>query len=199
MEAVDARSTRQQILKTAFGIVHREGFRGAGLNDIVRQTGLTKGAFYHHFPNKMALGYAIVDEVLEGIVRSTWLAPLAATDDPVGTLQEILLNQCDALGTEQIELGCPLNNLAIEMAPLDQGFQQRVQKVYAAWRDAIASAMRRGLAAGTVSRNVRPDDMAAFFLAALVGCQSQAKTAQDPELLASCSQQIVRYLESLKP
>ena len=32
------------------------------LDDVVAATGLTKGALYHHFPNKQALGYAVVDE-----------------------------------------------------------------------------------------------------------------------------------------
>ena len=52
--------TRELILDTAFRAFMKKGIDGISLNEIVKQTGLTKGAFYHHYRNK--------DELLEEFV-----------------------------------------------------------------------------------------------------------------------------------
>ena len=62
------RSTRQEILESAFQEIHRNGFQAASLTSILERTGVTKGALYHHFPNKQALGYAVLEEVVKDTV-----------------------------------------------------------------------------------------------------------------------------------
>ncbi|HUR32546.1 MAG TPA: helix-turn-helix domain-containing protein, partial [Vicinamibacterales bacterium] len=81
-------STRQRLLVTAFGEVYRRSFQSASLNEIVARARTTKGALFHHFDGKHALGYAIVDELLAPILNERWLAPLADTDDPITALQK---------------------------------------------------------------------------------------------------------------
>ena len=71
-----AAETRHNLLEAAFDEIHRTGFQAASLHRILRRTGLTKGALYHHFPNKLALGYAVVDELLGPYLEQNWLAPL---------------------------------------------------------------------------------------------------------------------------
>jgi len=55
--------TRSKILFAAYKEIHLHGFQAASLNNILAHTGVTKGALYHHFPNKTELGYAVIDEV----------------------------------------------------------------------------------------------------------------------------------------
>ena len=53
-----AQRTRQQIIETAATAFAGRGFDGVALNDIVRASGLTKGAFYFHFASKEELALA---------------------------------------------------------------------------------------------------------------------------------------------
>ena len=71
--------TRRRILEAAFKAMYRNGFQGMRLDEVIAATELTKGALYHHFPNKRALGYAVVDEILYGQVDENWLSPLRST------------------------------------------------------------------------------------------------------------------------
>jgi AcrR family transcriptional regulator len=79
--------TRTKLLGAAFAEVYRHGFQAASLNGIVAAAGVTKGALFHHFAGKQALGYALVDEVVGPLLMERWLAPLATTDDPIAALQ----------------------------------------------------------------------------------------------------------------
>ena len=92
----------------------------------------------------------------------------------------------------------PLNNLAQEMSPVDEGFRKRINHIYNVWRGGIAQALMRGQANGIVRTDIHPGETAAFLVAAMEGCMGMAKNARDPELLFNCGKSLIGYLESLR-
>src|SRR5262245_17166568 len=150
-----AETTRQRILRIAFEEFYRYGYQGGSLNRIVEQSGLTKGALFHHFAGKQELGYAVVDEVIWPQFMSTWIDPLENSTDPIADLKRIL-RQMETHGPPVGSLlqGCPVNNLAQEMSPLDEGFRTRLETIYSAWRRALQTALTRGIRAGTVRKGI---------------------------------------------
>ena len=55
-------ATRDRILAAALDVFARKGYHRARVDDIVRASGTSKGAVYHHFPHKQAVFLALVDE-----------------------------------------------------------------------------------------------------------------------------------------
>lgn len=51
-------ATREQLPAAAFQKIYRHGFQSASLGTILACAGVTKSAFYHHFPTKAAHGDA---------------------------------------------------------------------------------------------------------------------------------------------
>ncbi|MCI0409728.1 MAG: TetR/AcrR family transcriptional regulator [Acidobacteria bacterium] len=189
--------TRERLLQAAFQEVYRSGFRGADLETILDRAGVTKGALYHHFRSKEALGYALVDEVILGVIRDKWFRPLQGSKNSIDALIGVV--QSTSLRPEHIQCGCPLNNLAQEMSPLDEGFRKRLAKIFKEWHDGIATALREGQKRGMVRGDVDPDETATFLIAANEGCWSLAKNSQDVRVLQSGIRSMIRYLESLRP
>lgn len=184
------------MLQAAFQEMYRSGFRGADLETILERAGVTKGALYHHFDSKEVLGYALVDEVILGLIRDKWFRPLQKADNPVDALIGVV--QSTSLLPEHIQCGCPLNNLAQEMSPLDEGFRKRLAKIFSEWHDGIVAALREGKKRGLVRSDVDPDETATFLIAANEGCWSLAKNSQDVRVLQSGMRSMIRYLESLR-
>lgn len=60
-----AENTRQNILKTALNHFLEYGFAGTSLRSIVKDAGLTTGAFYKYYPTKEALFDALIDPYVE--------------------------------------------------------------------------------------------------------------------------------------
>ena len=54
--------TRGRILEAALEVFARKGYHRARVDDIVRASATSKGAVYHHFPNKQAVFLALVDD-----------------------------------------------------------------------------------------------------------------------------------------
>ncbi len=55
-------TARERILRAALKVFARKGYHKGIVDDIVRASGTSKGAIYHHFPTKEALFLALVDE-----------------------------------------------------------------------------------------------------------------------------------------
>ena len=188
--------TRDHLVAAAFAEMYRCGYRGADLTSILGRAGVTKGALYHHFDSKDGLGHAVIEQAIAGITTGKWLAPLDDVDDPVDALKTIVSET--RLDPEAVNGGCPLNNLAQEMSPLDEGFRLRLAQIFADWIGGVADALRLGQINGKVRRDLNARDAATFFIAAYEGYISLAKTAQSADLLASGLRQLDTWLEGLR-
>ena len=192
--------TRDKLLQAAFEEIYRRGFQAASLDTILTRAKVTKGALYHHFPDKAALGYAVVDEVVKGLLLKRWLSPLQQfTGDPLTALQKTLQHRATHLGPHEIELGCPLNNLAQEMSALDERFRRAVNATFEAWKDGFAQVLARGQAKGTVRRDVDARQVATFVVAAIEGSSSLAKSARSAAMQRSNLKLLSEFLDGLRP
>ena len=191
-------ATRQRILEAAFMEIYRNGYQGMRLDEVLSVTGLTKGALYHHFPNKLALGYAVVDEVILPTIEAMWLQPLKNSSDPLLGLMTVIEQLPDMKPPEMIQYGCPVNNLAQEMSPLDEGFRKRLDYIFRIWHDATEQALERARQQGHIRDDLNCDEIATFILAAVEGCIGIAKNAQSTERLRVCNRGLVDYLRCLQ-
>ncbi len=192
----DPERTRERLLQAASREIYRSGFQSASLETILASAGVTKGALYHHFKNKEALGYAVVEEVIFRNVRRMWVQPLQSVKDPINALIGIVRGI--SVRREDVRGGCELNNLAQEMSPLDAGFRKRLGIIFDAWREAAAHVLREGQIYGSVRRDVEPADAAGLLIAMVEGYGSLAKNAQDPKVIKAGIKNIVGWLRSLR-
>ena len=98
-----------------------------------------------------------------------------------------------------IATGCPLNNLSQEMAPIDEGFRQRLEALYRLWRKGLARSLRHGQQHGSVRGDVDADETAAFLVGSLEGAFGLAKNAQSMDVFLECMGGLSHYLNSLRP
>lgn len=87
-------STRDRLLDAAKGLVMSKGFAGTSIEDVLKETGLTKGAFFHHFKGKADLAkelvrrYALGDlEMFQRMDRES----REASDDPLDQMLHFLI------------------------------------------------------------------------------------------------------------
>ena len=192
----DPERTRERLLQAAFREVRRSGFRSAGIDTILAATNVTKGALYYHFDSKEALGYAVVEEIIAKLVRDRWLRPMLNDGQPIDILIGIVRRLPDR--PEDIRESCPLLNLAQEMSPLDEQFRKRLERLFLAWQEGVATLLRKGQSQGTVRRDLNPDKTASFLVAMVEGYASLAKVAQDAKVWQVGIGNIVGWLRSLR-
>lgn len=74
---------RARLLDAAVAVIRRQGFAGTSVDELCREAGVTKGAFFHHFPTKEALGVAAAEHwsAVTGALFAS--APYHALEDPL--------------------------------------------------------------------------------------------------------------------
>jgi TetR/AcrR family transcriptional regulator, transcriptional repressor for nem operon len=194
----DVERTRNEILDAAFAEIYRHGFQGVSVDDIVAKTTVTKGAFYHHFPTKLDLGYALVDDVLTPMILQRWIAPLEQYANPlegIARQMDLLIGHADPA---DLRTGCPLNNLVQEMSPIDRGFRRRLQGALNRWIDGIELHIRRGQASGYVDRDVDARQAAHFIVLMHEGIFGMLKGLGDAAAFHTFFASVRSYLRALE-
>jgi AcrR family transcriptional regulator len=199
MTTRDPQGTRRRLLRVGQEEIYLHGFQGASLETIIRRASVTKGAFFHHFPTKVEFGYTVIEEVIAEMIAAQWVYPLEDTPDVLHTIATEFERGAKVLRRQRPILGCPLNNLAQEMNPLDEGFRRRTQTVFDTWRSSYIGALKRAQQAGTVDGRVNPSDAAHALVAQIEGTLSLARNSQDPQTLLTGARSLRSYLESMRP
>lgn len=198
-KTIEQPSARQRLLEAAFSEIHKHGFQGMRVDAILEKTSLTKGAFYHHFTSKQALGISVLNELIHGKITDIWLDTLNNSNDPINAVQEAFEKAAECYGMEMLLLGCPLNNLAQEMSPIDEEFRVHINGIFHEWHDALVGVLKRGIKAGKIIEDIDPLSVATFILACVEGSIGLAKNERDLSPILRTTDEIERYLYALQP
>ncbi len=198
MSTRDPHATRRRLLEVGQEEIYLHGFQGASLENILKRAGVTKGAFFHHFSSKSQFGYTVVDEVIAELIVTQWVYPLAQAVDPLVAIATEFERAAAVLARQRPILGCPLNNLAQEMSPLDEGFRRQTAGVFERWRASYRNALQRAKSSGIVAPAVDTEDAAHALVAQIEGTLSLARNSQDPATLDTGARSLRRQLESMR-
>lgn len=191
--------TREKILQAAAAEIHRQGFQAASIAHILADTGLTKGALYHHFPSKQALGLAVVNEVIRTGLEARLLTPMREAEEPLDTLLAYMDSRIRDMTDDTFVLGCPLNNLVQEMSPVDDEFKTHLDHILQAWQAVIEQALIKGQEQNRIRRDVDCEAAALFIVSAWEGCWGMAKNRQSAQTFRICMAQLRQFVLSLAP
>lgn len=192
----DPERTRERLVQAAFREIHRSGFQSAGIEAILAATNVTKGALYHYFDSKEALGYAVVEEKIAKLTHDQWLRPMLSEGEPINILIGVVRRI--PARPKDVRAGCPLLLLSQEMSPLDEQFRKRLEKIFLDWQEGVAALLRKGQSQGTVRRDLHPDETASFLIATVEGYATLAKNAQDAKVWKAGTRNIIGWLKSLR-
>ena len=190
--------TRRRILEAAFEEMYERGYQGMRLDKVLEQTGLTKGALYHHFPNKHSLALTVVEEMGCEYIEQNWSTLINAKEDVIEGLQFAFQEQV-SMHPEMAEKGCPLNNLAQEMSGIDDKFNERIQQGYGLWIACLAEALERGQTNGQVKAEIDPTLTATYIISSFHGIFDTLKCFQSETLQQQLLSMFDQYIESLRP
>jgi len=192
----DPEKTRSLILEAAFQEIYEHGFQGVSIDQIIRKTNVTKGAFFHYFSTKSDLGYAIADEILRDMVLERWIRPLAAYKNPVQGILKRFKTLTDAMSDEDLVRGCPLNNLTQEMSSVDPLFRERLKAVMTLWIDETERYIKKAQENGYLKKTANTRQLAEFIVATEEGSFGMVKSMADRKIYTSLYNSLRDYLLS---
>jgi AcrR family transcriptional regulator len=188
----DPVAMRARILDVASAAFQARGYHSTSTHDIMRDAGVTGGALHHHFPTKKSLGLAVIKERVAPTVEETWINPVRRARTALKGILRAFEEIAESVDKRGKVLGCPLNNLTIELSLADPEFQAAVGQVFRAWKKAIADKLNADKPSLAVSTT--PNELATFVVASYSGAIAIAKAQQSSEPLRTCARQLASLL-----
>jgi TetR/AcrR family transcriptional regulator, transcriptional repressor for nem operon len=116
--------TRKRILDTAQHLILSHGYGGMSVDQLIRQLGMTKGAFFHHFKSKNELARILIQRYSDdgvALFKSALARAMTYSDDPLQQLL-IVIRQYEEIFEELTEPydGCLLAAYAYEFRQFDE-------------------------------------------------------------------------------
>lgn len=106
-------ASHERIVGAAARAIRRSGYNGTGVADIMKEAGLTHGAFYAHFASREAMLAEAADSA--GAQANAAAAKIMSTVPPDQALRTLMETYLSKAHVEAIETGCPISALGSEM------------------------------------------------------------------------------------
>lgn len=191
-----AAQTRHYILEKAFDLIYEHGYQATSIDKIIETTSVTKGAFYYHFKNKDVMGLAVINEVIRPRFEAQLIKPLADYEDALAGIFSTIKNFMLNLSEDQLNFGCPTNNMIHEMAPLDPVFREALNDLLEDWKKALTQALTRAAAEGQIKEQDF-DAVATFIIAGYEGTRGIGKLKRTFAYYQTYLSQLKAYLSTL--
>jgi AcrR family transcriptional regulator len=167
--------TRRHIVDVAARAFAENGYAGTSLNDVIRESGLTKGGFYFHFESKSELALAVLDQV-----RADWRASVlevasaeaGAVDRMAAVMRALVDHKASHPASRAVDRLCR------ELGETDASVRGYVQ--FGEWYELAEQLLEAARAEGNLDPAVDIPSAARFIVVAFVGGEHVADLTGEP-------------------
>jgi TetR/AcrR family transcriptional regulator, lmrAB and yxaGH operons repressor len=185
-----AKDTREHMIKTTAGLVHRRGFYGTSLNEILLESGAPRGSLYYHFPGgKEEL---VLEAARQGVASVTQLLKEALADspDPAEGVRAFVEAAAHVLRDSGYVFGCPVAPIVLD-SPESSALAEVCQEAFEGWQQVLVE----GLGSAGIERG-RTESLATTIVCALEGGLILARARRDTAPLDAVAEELASMVQS---
>jgi AcrR family transcriptional regulator len=165
----DADQTRDALLKAALNVFSTKGYTVSTLNDIAIEANVTRGALYHHFSGKAELFNMLLEQAIgqpTQVVRNA----LAEGGMFLEIIHRVFVEQIIAVQTDPIyRATVELVMFKLESTTELEEARLRLSNGRRASLELLEQSFQEGQQSGFVRKNLKPLELAKFFLSLQIG------------------------------
>lgn len=174
MESPDSVDVRERIIAVAADLFLKQGYGATGIAQILDAAGILRGSLYYYFPTKEDLLLATLQWRKKMMWPEVVQPVFDRIDDPLERLFGILDGYRQLLLMCEFQVGCPIGNLALELAETHTRVRQLLAENFENWKNAVRGCLEEARA--RLPTESRTDDLAHFTLTVMEGAVMLART-----------------------
>jgi len=164
----------EKVLIRALDMFWAHGYDATSMSDLMTATGLAKGSLYKGYGDKKSLFMRALDSYL--LRANAGLSETAASSESGRETLEGIFSGVIAMATcTGVRRGCFSVNSTIELAPHDADVRSRLRRNTRQKEKTIAAAVRRGIADGSLRKDLDPEITASYVTTVMNGLQVRGK------------------------
>jgi TetR/AcrR family transcriptional regulator, transcriptional repressor for nem operon len=188
-------STRDRLVATAARLFHEQGFHATGVSTILREAGVLAGSMYHYFPSKEDLLVAVLERYRELLKPEVMDRAEKLTDDPIERVFALLGLYRYGLELTSTSLGCPIGNLALEIADGSPSARAVVDANFQGWTEHVRGWLSQAGARFLPGTDL--DALSVLVLTVMEGGIMQARARRSLEPFDASVAELRRYFNLL--
>lgn len=189
-------STRETLLDTAARLFHEQGYGATGIATILREAGANSGSLYHFFPTKEALVAGVLERYIH-LLRPALIEPIEQqASDPIERVFALLGAYRAMLEQTGCKLGCPIGNLALELADNHPEVRRLTDANFVGWVQAVHGWL--DTAGERLPQHVDRQELAQMVLNTMEGGIMQARSRGGPKPFDAAVRQLRIYFDYLE-
>jgi TetR/AcrR family transcriptional repressor of nem operon len=189
--------TREKILARSAQIFNCQGYSGASLVDIMRETGLEKGGIYNHFSSKEQLALESFDYA-SGLIRQRVKQVLTGKPNAIERLLAIVSVFQSIILDPPLAGGCPILNTAIEADDTNVALRDRARGAMDDWISTIHRIIDKGQRLHEIRPDIHADEVASIIIATLEGAIMLSNLYKDSKHIERAASYINGYIETIR-
>jgi TetR/AcrR family transcriptional repressor of nem operon len=187
---------RSRLIEAARRLVRHRGFAATSVDELCAAAGVTKGAFFHHFPSKEALGVALIDDWTQttGVMFASH--PYNFLPDPLDRVFGYLDLRREILAQPIPDFSCVAGTSVQEAFESSPPIRTAAERSIRSGFGHVLPHLEQALAANPVP-GVTAESLAQQFQIATQGGIILAKALNDPAPAREAFDHLERYLRLL--
>jgi len=198
-QSLKSKATQDLIINKSFEMFYSNGFKSTNIPDIMRETSLSKGAFYHHFKNKHEIGIKVIENIITKRIQDGFIVPVE--DYKNKNIPKLLLyiftERITKFSEKEKELGCPANNLINEIGCSDSEFRILLRKLMDDWYKVLVQTIKKGKEKNEIKSDVDAAAAATLLICSFEGTRGIRKVYDDDKLFNNYLNSIKSYIKSI--
>jgi TetR/AcrR family transcriptional regulator, transcriptional repressor for nem operon len=188
------KSTREEIIRKGANLIHAQGFKATGLQQILNAAGIPKGSFYFYFKSKEDFGLSVIDyftatfgDIFKRYLGNTKIPPTKRLEK----LFEYFETAFEKSGNS---LGCPIGNLSLELADTNERLRIHLDAVIKELIAGIESCLTEAKRDKSIPADLDTTDTARFIFHAFEGAILHMKVEKSIEPFRAFRRYLAGYL-----
>jgi TetR/AcrR family transcriptional repressor of nem operon len=151
--------TKQRLIAAGLRLMLERGYSAVGIQELLHETGVPKGSFYHHFATKEEFALQVIDAYQTNVHLLLDATLGDRSRPPLARVRDFFEGVREAYESEGY-LGCFLGTLGQELSGASERFRQRIDACLGEIAGRIASSLEEARVAGDLPPTADPRAMA---------------------------------------